>query len=364
MFGYAEPLRILATREFQSSIKESFYAELARAIKLHRWLDRHYFIGESFIRGTNGTEFVFRGLRKSMASIRSMAAIDICIVEEAEDVPDASWRDLLPTIRAERSEIWAIWNPQLEGSPVDKLLRKQPPPDALVSECHYFDNPWFPSVLERQRQHDQSRLDVSTYSHIWEGAYLTNSVAQVLGGKVRVDEFSPSRDWDGPYIGVDWGFAQDPTAATKSWIGGDTLYIEEEAGRVGLELDETSTFLRAKMPGIEAYIVRADSARPETISYLQRHGLPNLVAVKKWTNSVEEGIKHLRSYREIVIHPRCVQTIRESRLYSYKTDRLTGDVLPDPIDAHNHYIDATRYALQPLIQRRAIGGGGIKVAGL
>lgn len=363
VMGYAESLRILATREYQASIRESFHAELALAVKSTPWLADHYTVGESFITGKNGTEFIFRGLRQNISSIRSMARIDLCIVEEAEDVPEQSWRDLLPTIRSEGSEIWAIWNPQLDGSPIDNLLRKHPPADALIAEIHYQDNPWFPAVLERQRQHDQSRLDPQTYAHVWEGAYLTNSNAQVLAGKVRVSEFSPKAHWDGPYHGLDFGFAQDPTAAVKCWIADDTLYVEHEGGRIGLELDDTAPFLKAKLPHVEQYLIRADSARPESISHLNRKGL-KVVAAPKWSGSVEDGIQHLRAYREIVIHPRCTETIREARLYSYKVDRLTGDVMPTIVDAFNHYIDAIRYALAPLIQQRGVCGGGLKVAGL
>jgi len=61
----------------------------------------------------------------------------------------------------------------------------------------------------------------------------------------------------------------------------------------------------------------------------------------------------LRSYNKIVIHPRCAETIKESRLYSYAVDRLTGDILPKIVDANNHYIDAIRYAIAPLIRKPA-----------
>lgn len=364
LFGYAEQLRILATRDLQISIKESFHAELAVAVKSTPWLDAHYEVGESYITGRNGTEFIFRGLRHNISSIRSMARIDLCIIEEAEDVPEQSWRDLLPTVRADGSEIWAIWNPRLDGSPVDTRLRKRQPADAAVAECHYWDNPWFPDVLDRQRRHDQQLLDPATYAHIWEGAYLTNSAAQVLAEKVHVEEFVPGSTWDGPYLGLDWGFSQDPLAAVKCWISDQCLYIEREAGRVGVELDETAAFLKAGIPGIERWIVRADNARPESISYVKRHGLPNCIGVEKWPNSVEEGIRHLRSYRKIVIHPRCRQTIQESRLYSYKVDRLSGDILPTIVDAHNHYMDAIRYAIQPMVKTRIAGGLGVSVPGL
>jgi phage terminase large subunit len=364
IWGYAEPLRILATRELQISIKESFHAEVKNAIESLPWLAAHYEVGESYVRGRNGTEFLFRGLRHNISAIKSMAQIDLCIVEEAEDVPEASWRDLLPTIRTPRSEVWCVWNPRLDGSPVDQRFVKAPPPDALVVDMNYHDNPWFPAVLDAQRLHDQRTLDPATYAHIWEGAYLQNSDAQVLAGKVSVQEFVPGEGWDGPYHGMDYGFAQDPTTAVKCWVHQRKVYVEYEAGKIGLEIDQTADFIKRGIPGIENYTIRADSARPESTSYLHRHGLPRIESVHKWPNSVEDGVAHLRSYDQIIIHPRCKETIRETRLYSYKVDRLSGDILPEIVDSNNHYMDSLRYALSPLIRRRDAGGAGIKVQGL
>jgi phage terminase large subunit len=174
----------------------------------------------------------------------------------------------------------------------------------------------------------------------------------VLGGKWRIAEFEPQADWDGPYQGGDFGFSQDPTAAVRVWVHGDTLYVEREAGKVGLELDDTATFVTGRIDRFADYVTRWDSARPESISHIRRHGLPRSEAVEKWKGSVEDGIAFLRSFREIVIHPRCVEAIKEARLYSYKVDRLTGDVLPDIVDANNHYWDAVRYALGPMIRKR------------
>ena len=352
-WGYAEPLRILCTREFQASIKESFHAELKAAIALQPWLAQHYDVGVDYLRGRNGTEFIFRGLRHNTSSIKSLAKIDLTIVEEAEDVPDGSWLALEATVfRQPKAELWAIWNPIKRGSPVDQRFRQRKPANAIVVELNHHDNPFSPPGLETLRKREQERLDPATYAHVWEGAYLENSNTQVIGDKVRVAEVEPLPDWSGPYHGMDFGFAQDPTAAVKCWVHGDTLYVEREAAKVGLELDDTAQFITRKIPGIADYVVRADSARPESISYLKRHGLPRVTAVKKWPGSLQDGIQHLRSYREIVVHPRCVHTIRESRLYSYKTDRITGDILPQIIDANNHNIDALRYAVEPLVRRK------------
>lgn len=365
IWGYVEPLRILCTRELQNSIKESSHAEIKNAIASYPWLANHYEVGENFIRGKNGTEFIFKGLRHNISSIKSMAQIDLCIVEEAADVPQHAWQALLPTIRAPKSEVWAVYNPKRPTDPVDEMFRQDAPPRSFVVELNYSDNPWFPSELDEQRKHAREVMNPADYSWIWEGAYLENSVAQVLSGKYRVSEFTPQPHWDGPYFGIDWGFSQDPTAGVKLWVGEGNLWVEYEGGQVGLENDDIAQFMIARLPDIEKHVIRSDSARPETISHVKSKGrnnaranLPRIEGVEKWKGSVEDGISHLRSYKEIVIHSRCKQFLCEAQTYSYKVDKLTGDVLTDIVDANNHYMDAARYALAPLIKRAGYSWSG------
>jgi len=354
IWGYVDPIRVLCTREFQASIKESFHAELKAAIASEPWLEAHYDVGVDYLRGKNGTEFVFRGLRHSVGSIKSLAKIDLTIVEEAEDVPEQSWLALEATVfRQPKSELWAIWNPRLDGSPVDKRFRKAPPSNAIVTEVNWSDNPFFPHGLDQLRQREQTRLDPATYAHVWEGAYLENSDAQVFAGKIKVEAFEPTGDWHGPYFGGDFGFSQDPTAAVEIWIAGDDLYIRREAFKTGLELDDTSAFVIGAIPAFASAVSRWDNSRPESISHIKRHGLPRAQSVDKWPGSVEDGIAYLRSFRRIVIHPDCTNMQREARLYSYKIDRNTGDITTAIVDAHNHGWDAVRYAVAPMIRTKA-----------
>lgn len=354
VFGYSETLRILCTREFQNSIKESFHAEVKNAIESNPWLAEAYDVGVDYIRGKNGTEFIFRGLRNNIKSIKSLAQIDICIVEEAEDTPESSWLDLIPTIRAAKSEIWLIWNPELENSPTDKRFKKRIPKRSKIVEMNYRDNPAFPAVLEEQRLEDLKTMDDETYAHVWDGKYKKKSAGQIFKDKYKVEEFEPRHNWDGPYNGLDFGFSQDPTAGVKCWVFNSCLYIEYDAGKVGLELDDTAIFINGVIPNFEKNVIRADSARPESISYLKRTGMPLIVGVEKGKGSVEDGIEHIKSYDKVIIHPRCEGTIQEFRLYSYKVDRLSGDILNIIVDAHNHYIDAIRYALQPVMKNAKI----------
>lgn len=353
---------ILCGREFMNSLADSSMEEVKQAIRSVPWLDSYFEIGELFIRTRNRrVSYVFCGLRTNLDSIKSKARILLAWVDEAESVSKVAWQKLTPTVRETGSEIWVTWNPERDGSPTDERFRKDPPPNSKLVELNYTDNPWFPAVLEEERLSDRDRLDDQTYAWIWDGAYRENSDAQILSGKYRVAEFVPGGGWHGPYFGLDWGFSQDPTAGVKLWINDSRLYVEHEAGRVGLENDDIAKYMIARLPGIERHTVRADCARPETISHVKSTGngrrpaLPMIVGAEKWPGSVEDGVAHLRSYSEIIIHARCTAFLREARLYSYKVDRLTGDVLTDIVDKHNHYMDASRYALGPLIKRSGAG---------
>jgi phage terminase large subunit len=171
----------------------------------------------------------------------------------------------------------------------------------------------------------------------------------VLRGRYRVESFEPGEDWHGPYLGADWGFATDPTALVKCWINGRTLYVEHEAYGVGIDIEDTPA-LFDKVPGARDHMIRADSSRPETISHMRRHGYSRMLGAVKGQGSVEDGVEHLRSYEAIVIHPRCTHAAEEARLWSYKVDKLTGDVLPVLSPKHDHIMDAIRYALEPIIR--------------
>lgn len=354
VWGAIEPLRVLCTREYQNSIKESFHAELKNAIATCPWLSTQYDVGIDYLRHkNNGTEFIFKGLRHNIDGVKSMAQIDLVIVEEAETIPPRSWQDLIPTIRAAGSEFWIVYNPKSRDSWVARTFDgDQLPPRTMIIDANHNDNPWFSQELDEQRLHDRDVMDPALYRHVWEGGYYEQSDAQVFAGKFEQREFEPADDWDGPYHGLDFGFSQDPTAATKSWVHDDILYVEYELYEKRLELDDTAEALIEAIPDISRHTVRADNARPESISYLKRKGIPRIVACEKGKGSVEDGVEFIKSFKKVVIHPRCKNTISEFSLYSYKVDRLSGDILPVLVDDNNHIIDGIRYALEPLMKAR------------
>lgn len=345
--------RFLCTREYQNSIEESVHHTLSSQIEL-LGLGRYFDIQKRTITGYLGSEFIFAGLHTKPAKIKSTEGIDVAWIEEGEKTSNESLRSLIPTIRKSSSEIWVGFNPDLSTDPISqRFIVGKPPPRSRILRTSWRDNPWLSKELRDEKDYLAS-VDPDAYAHVWEGEFRTNSASQIFAGKCRVAHFEPQAGWDGPYFGADWGFSQDPTTLVKCWIFERKLYIEHEAYGIGIDIDHTPA-LFDKIPEARNHTIRADSARPETISYMQRHGYSRLQAAIKWSGSVEDGIAALRSFEKIVIHPRCTKAFEESRLYSYKTDRLTGDVLPDIIDKHNHVWDAVRYALQPIIKGSGLG---------
>jgi phage terminase large subunit len=153
-------------------------------------------------------------------------------------------------------------------------------------------------------------------------------------------------------LGADWGFSVDPLAAIRCWEQGNTLYIDYEAGGVGVKIPDTVKKL-IEVPGIKYWPVTADSARPEMIDMIKDEGFFVSRSVKG-PGSIEDGIEDIRGY-DVVIDPRCKETINEFIHYRYKKDPQTGKVLPIIIDANNNYIDALRYSRESI--RRKPGKG-------
>jgi phage terminase large subunit len=340
-------LRVLCARELQISIQDSVHKLLAEQVEA-LGLSSFYEVQQALIRGANGSEFIFSGLRSNATKIKSMEGLDLVWVEEAQTVSAASWDILVPTVRKADSEIWVSFNPDLETDPTYQRFVVNPPPGAVVVEIGWQDNPWLPRVLIEEKDY-LYRVDPDAAAHVWGGKTRRTSAAQVLRGRYVVEGFEPQSDWNGPYFGADFGFSVDPTALVKLWIHGRTLYVEHEAYGIGVDIDDTPA-LFAKVPGAKDHTIRADSSRPETISYLRRNGFSRVLGADKGKGSVEDGVEHLRSYERIVIHPRCAHTAEEARLWSYKTDKLSGDVLPVLLDKHDHCWDAARYALEPIIR--------------
>lgn len=376
----ASKRRVGCLREKQNSLADSVKQLLVDQIE-ELGLGWFFKVTETDITGLNGSRIVFKGLWANVQGIKSMEGFDLFWIEEAETVSQASIDLLLPTIRKAGAEVWWTWNPKRLEAPVDVMFRQgEPPRGAIVREINWDQNPFFPDSLRNQMEWMRGR-DPDKAVHVFDGGYETNSEARVFKNwKVEAFDTPDDAVFD---FGADFGFARDPSVLIRQFMVGRTLYIDHEAYKVGCDVDHTPALFagddpRANeaqgiaprwinpwrnahfglkpdndrwpgIPGATKWPIRADSARPETISYLRRHGF-NIVSATKGPGSVEEGVTFLQSC-DIVIHPRCVNAAEEFRLYSYKVDQHTGQVLPQLADKKNHVIDAVRYGLE--LRRKA-----------
>ena len=336
-------------REIQKSLKFSAKRLIEQKIEDLDVL-KLFNITQSEIRAVKGKGVIlFQGMQDHTAdSIKSLEGFDIAWVEEAQNLSARSLKLLRPTIRKENSEIWFSWNPERDTDPVDVFFQKLDNNMALV-HVNSEQNPFLPETLRKERESDRVRLSPEDYEHIWNGGYNEKSDALVFKDKYYIDYFEPEKEWT-RLQGLDWGFSQDPTAAVCCFTDDKNLYIRYEAGEVGLELDDTAKFILKEIPDFNKYSIRADNARPESISHVKRKGLPKMIGEPKL--KIEDGVEFLRNYESIIIHPDCKETIKEFGLYAYKIDKRSGDILPVIVDKNNHYIDAIRYALYPLIKHK------------
>ena len=220
----AEPgTRAVCIREVQKSLAQSskrLIEDKIRQLKLsgrfRSFTDRIATPGDGLI--------LFQGMQDHTAeSIKSLEGFRIAWIDEAQMLSARSLALLRPTIRAERSELWASWNPRRKADAIDDFLRARKPAGAVVVEANWRDNPWFPKVLEDERRLDLERYP-DRYEHIWEGGYarafegayfaalLAEAKAAGRIGKVTADPLLPLRAF------IDIGGAGATADAFVIWI--------------------------------------------------------------------------------------------------------------------------------------------------
>lgn len=244
-------VRILCTRQIQGSIKDSVYKLLKDLISQYGF-DSYFEITLDAIRGVNGSEFIFKGLKSSVAEIKSMQGLDYCWVEEAESVTAESWDVLIPTIREEGSEIWVTFNPNMKSDETYQRFVISPPKDCIAVQLNYYDNPFFPEVL-RNEMETCKKLNFPRYEHIWLG--IPNAEA---GNLIKMAYFKrytiPPQVFNGLYIVCDTAFSEKKSADNSAFmlvgISGKDKYIldvyAKKVGFVDLCRDLKSFYLKAQ----------------------------------------------------------------------------------------------------------------------
>jgi phage terminase large subunit len=182
--GRAKPLRILCAREIQKTISDSVHRLLKDQIQ-SLGLSDFYTVQETTVKGANGTEFLFAGIRGlDIGKIKSFEGVDICWVEEANTVTKKSWDVLIPTIRKESSEIWISFNPELDTDETYQRFVVDPPQNSIVCKVNWDDNPWFPEVL-REEKDSLAKRDKEAFENVWQGNCRSAVDGAIYANEIR-----------------------------------------------------------------------------------------------------------------------------------------------------------------------------------
>ena len=353
VIGAKSTIRVLCAREYQTSIKDSVHKLLCDQIAL-MGLEGFYEITQSAIRGKNGTEFAFIGLKNNVANVKSFEGVDYCWVEEASTVSRNSWNVLIPTIRKEGSEIWVTFNPELETDETYQRFVVRPPEGAIVQKINWSDNPWFPDVLALEKDALKSR-DPSAYQTVWEGLCRLTVDGAIFANEMQVAEL------DGRITKVNY----DPTKPVHAIFD--------------LGWADSTAIWFLQFVGMETRLIRYHEDSQKTISHylalMQTYGymydtlwLPHDAQNKTLASngkSIEEIVR-AAGYKTRIIErtpiadsinaartifrncwfdrENCYDGLQCLRHYRYDVDPETGQFSRQPLhDQYSHGADAFRY---------------------
>ena len=348
-----EPLRILCAREFQTSIRDSVHKLLCDQIESLGLLS-FYEITQNSIRGKNGSEFSFVGLKNNVANVKSYEGVDICWVEEAQTTSRMSWNVLIPTIRKEGSEIWITFNPELETDETYQRFVVNPPADCKVVKINWSDNPWFPETLRLEKDALKSR-DPQAYNVVWEGLcrqtvdgaiFAKEMQLAELDGRITKVNYDPMKPVHAVF---DLGWADSTAIWFVQFIGMETRlirYVEDNQQTIShylalmqtygyiydtlwLPHDAQNKTLASNGKSIEE-IVRAAGYKTRVIERT-----PILDSI----NAARTTFRNCWFDRE-----NCYDGLQCLRHYRYEVDPETGQFGRMPLhDQYSHGADAFRY---------------------
>jgi len=353
ILGAKSPMRILCAREFMTSMRDSVHKLLCDQIEALN-LFGFYEITQASIKGKNGTEFAFAGLKNNISNIKSFEGVDIAWVEEAQTVSRLSWNVLIPTIRKESSEIWVSFNPELETDETYQRFVAIPPADCITMKVNWSDNPWFPETLKLEKDALKVR-DEEAYNQVWEGL-----CRQTVDGAIFAKEMQQAEkegricrvpyDATKPVHAVfDLGWSDSTAIWFLQFVGMETRlirYIEDSQKTISYYLATLQTY-----GYVYDTIWLPHDAENKTLAAAGRT-IDDIVRAAGFKTRIMPRVPVLDSINAArTIFPTCYFDREHTadglaclRHYRYEVDPDTGQFSRNPLhDHYSHGADAFRY---------------------
>lgn len=364
--GIRNSERILCGREFQNSISDSVHKTLADEI-VRLGMQDHYEIQATGIFGRhNQTEFLFRGLKSNIQSIKSIAGITIFWNEEAQTTSQKSIDTIIPTIRAENSQIINSMNPDLEDDPAYQYFVMKPPPDSYVRKVNYTDNPFLPETLRKEAEYCMLS-DPHKYAHIWLGECQEMKEGSIYGSWIlNASERITTVPYDsGLEVFTVWdlGYSDSTTIGFGQIAGKEPRVIDYEEHN-GQSLDYYVKLIKAKPYNYGVHILPHDaghkSLRTGTTLAQQLEdmglGIVGKTIIVLERDSIESGIELTRRLLGQIWFDKekCGRLLYCLKKYRYKWDEEKKRFSDTPLhDFASDPADMMRYMATYLATRKS-----------
>lgn len=343
--------KLLVVRKVGNTLKDSVWAMFLKLLYQMPAVIRSVNKSEYTIELINGSIILFKGL-DDPEKIKSIEGITDIVVEEASELTEDDFDQLNLRLRANCGmlQIYLMFNPVSKANWVYKrFFENGTPEDTIIIHTTYKDNPYLP------QEYIDSLLRLERTNPAYFKIYVLGSFATLdkLVFPVKTVKLINSEETEGlPFwIGMDFGYTNDPTAITWGYLDqiNKVLYITGEYDRTGMTNDVIATTITDL--GFAKERIIADSAEPKSIAELRHLGISKITAAVKGPDSVKNGIDRLQRY-DIVIDERCVKTIEEFENYTWVKDKKTGEYVNQPVDMFNHHIDSIRYGTQNVMRKK------------
>jgi phage terminase large subunit len=251
---------------------------------------------------------------------------DKLFVNEANEISYLEWQQLIM-----RTTKYAIldYNPSFSEDHWIESVNKDP-------DCYHFistykDNPF----LEQKIVDDIEKLQGKNKS-LWTVYGL--GLRAVIEGRI-FEDYEIVEEIPGHvrkrWVGMDFGYTNDPTAILNVAIDGEDLYMDEICYRTRML---TNDIIKVLKEYCQDKKIISESADPRLIDEIHNAGL-NIHAVEKFQGSINAGLAKMKEYN-IKITKRSTNIKKEIDNYVYDQDR-DGKYLNQPVDEFNHCFVAT-----------------------
>lgn len=340
---------LLVVRQTFASIRDSVFAEIVSAINKMHLMD-HVKISKTTLTITfpNDSKIIFKGADDEN-KLLSISGIDMVWIEEASEITKDLFNQLELRLRggAKKKRFFLSFNPISSLHWLKSEFFDNPKEDTLICHSTYLDNrfldqEYIDNLLDMKERNPQK------YEVYALGNWGTTGKKVYENWKIKafdVHEVLKKHPNAKAVFGMDFGYISDASTLFCALIDLESrkLYVFDEMYEHGLLNNQIAEKVAAM--GYAKESITADSAEKKSIDELKNYGLPRIKPAKKGPNSIIQGIQFLQQF-EIIVHPDCIHTIDELENYSFKKDRKTGKYTNEPMDNHNHLLDAARYAVE------------------